>query len=142
MKVPCELIVWYVLPMIRREMAAELVSVHGMSQADVARKFDVTDAAVSQYMKRKRGGRPGMDEADPDYRMFMGELRESARRIAEDDADFSLEMCRLCGVFKRSGLLDKAYESQTGQPSPRCSCNPVKADRRSRLLAPSQMNWL
>ncbi|MBR6205146.1 MAG: transcriptional regulator [Candidatus Methanomethylophilaceae archaeon] len=142
MKVPCELIVWYVLPMIRREMAAELVNVHGMSQAEVARRFDVTDAAVSQYMKRKRGGRPDMDEGDPDYRMFMDELRESARRIAEEDADFSLEMCRLCGVFKRSGLLDKAYESQTGQPSPRCSCNPVKTGRCLQYPFLSQMNWL
>ena len=50
MKIPCELIVWYVLPMIRREMADELVTVHNMSQAEVARKFDVTDAAVSQYI--------------------------------------------------------------------------------------------
>ncbi len=128
MKIPCELIVWYVLPMIRREMADELVTVHNMSQAEVARKFDVTDAAVSQYMKKKRGGRPDFDESDPDYQRFMEELKESARRIAQENADFSMEMCRLCGIFKRIGLLDKAYEAQTGEPSPKCSCNPVKAN--------------
>ena len=128
MKIPCELIVWDVLPMIRREMADELVTVHSMSQAEVARRFDVTDAAVSQYMKKKRGGRPDFDESDPDYQRFMEELKESARRIAQENADFSMEMCRLCGIFKRIGLLDKAYEAQTGEPSPKCSCNPVKAN--------------
>ena len=55
MKIPCELIVWYVLPAIRRELARELVDKHGMIQAEVARKFGVTDAAVSQYLKSKRG---------------------------------------------------------------------------------------
>ena len=57
MKIPCELVVWYVLPTIRREVARELVNSHGMSQAEVARKFGVTDAAISQYLKKKRGER-------------------------------------------------------------------------------------
>ena len=39
MKIPCELVVWYVLPTIRREVAKELVKTHGMSQAQVAKKF-------------------------------------------------------------------------------------------------------
>ncbi len=128
MKIPCELMVWYVLPMIRRELARELVIAHGMSQAEVARRFDVTDAAVSQYIKGKRGDRPGFDSSDPVYRRFTADLKDSARRIAEENADFSMEMCRLCGIFKRSGLLDAVYRAQTGEPAPRCSCNPVGAD--------------
>ena len=33
------------------EEGYELVIAHGMSQAEVARRFGVTDAAVSQYIK-------------------------------------------------------------------------------------------
>jgi predicted transcriptional regulator len=55
MKIPCELIVWYVLPSIRRELARELVEKHKLTQAEVARRFGVTDAAISQYLKSKRG---------------------------------------------------------------------------------------
>jgi len=122
MKIPCEIIVWSVLPMIRREMASELVLNHGMAQAEVARRFEVTDAAVSQYLKRKRGGGPEFDDGDEDYAAFMACLRESARRIAENGSDPAVEMCGLCGAFKRMGLLDKVYMSQTGSLPPRNLC--------------------
>ncbi len=122
MKIPCEIIVWSVLPMIRREMASELVLEHGMAQAEVARRFGITDAAVSQYLKRKRGGGPAFDEGDEDYAAFMRRLKEAARRIAEEGSDPAVEMCGLCGAFKRMGLLDKAYMSQTGSLPPRNLC--------------------
>ena len=116
--------VWYVRPMIRREVSKELVYVHGMSQAEVARRFGVTDAAISQYLKKKRGGNPQIED-DPLFDVFSSEIKESALRIAEDSADFSVEMCRLCGVVKRIGLLDRIYQIQTGAPAPRCVCTPV-----------------
>ncbi len=126
MKIPCEMIVWSVLPMIRREMASELVLVHGMPQAEVARRFGVTDAAVSQYLRRKRGSGPALAEEDEAFAQFMERLRESAGRIADQGSDPAVEMCRLCGTFKRLGLLDKAYLSQTGSLPPKSLCGTVK----------------
>ncbi|MBO4568377.1 MAG: transcriptional regulator [Candidatus Methanomethylophilaceae archaeon] len=119
MKIPCEIIVWSVLPMIRREMARELVTVHGMPQAEVARRFGVTDAAVSQYLRKKRGVGPAFEEGDEDFACFMEILKESAGRIAEQGSDPAVEMCRLCGAFKRLGLLEKACRSQNSA-SGRC----------------------
>ncbi|MBR5999165.1 MAG: transcriptional regulator, partial [Candidatus Methanomethylophilaceae archaeon] len=55
MKIPCEIVVWYLLPTIRKGMARELVANHGYTQSKVARTFGVTDAAVSQYLRNKRG---------------------------------------------------------------------------------------
>ena len=120
MKIPCEIVVWYVLPMIRREVSKELVYTHGMTQAEVARRFGVTDAAISQYLKKKRGGNAIVDES-PLYPQFQEEVRISAARIAEDKSDFSNEMCRLCCVVKKTGLLAIIYKAQTGSPPPRCA---------------------
>jgi len=117
MKIPCEIVVWQVLPLIRREMARELVNVHGMKQAEVARKFGVTDAAISQYLTKKRGGEyssAGM------YEQFLAEIRDSARRIVEEGADFDKEMCYLCGAVKRIGLLAEIYRAETGKLPPSC----------------------
>lgn len=120
MKIPCEIVVWYVLPMIRREVSKELVYTHGMTQAEVARRFGVTDAAISQYLKKKRGGNVITDDC-PEYPMFQEEVRISAARIAEDKSDFAAEMCRLCCVVKKSGLLAQIYKAQTGMNPPKCA---------------------
>ncbi len=55
MKVPCELIIWDILPAIRREFARILVEDFNLTQRETAKKLGVTESAVSQYMKFKRG---------------------------------------------------------------------------------------
>ena len=55
----------------------------------------------------------------------MEEIKVSAKLIAEDQSDFSVEMCRLCGVVKHIGLLAMIYEAQTGSAPPKCVCSPV-----------------
>ena len=54
MKPPCELIVWYVIPTIRAELAKELIKL-GLSQKEVSERLGITQSAVSQYVKDKRG---------------------------------------------------------------------------------------
>ena len=123
MKIPCELVVWYVLPTIRREVAKELVENHKMSQAEVARRFGVTDAAISQYLKKKRGDNPLIDE-NPQHAKFMEEVRNSAKRIALEGAEFASEICNICLIVKRIGMLAKIYEVQMGCEPPACACDP------------------
>ena len=122
MKIPCEIVVWYVLPTIRREVAKELVRTHGMSQATVAKRFDVTDAAISQYLKKKRGENH-IIESSSHYDEFLDEIRISAEHIAKEQADFATEMCRICTFVKKSGLLAKIYEEQMGCKPPTCACS-------------------
>lgn len=124
MKIPCELVVWYVLPTIRREVAKELVNAHGMSQAEIARKFGVTDAAISQYLKKKRGENPLIEES-PQYDKFEKEIKAAAERIANDSSEFATEMCRICTVVKSTGMLAKIYEVQMGCKPPTCACDNV-----------------
>ena len=50
---PQEIEVWYILPAIRKQLAAKLVD-SGMSQKEVAKLMQLTEAAISQYKKLKR----------------------------------------------------------------------------------------
>jgi len=121
MKTPCEIVVWYVLPTIRRELAKELVDVYKMKQSQVAKMFGVTDAAISQYLKNKRGDSSIIENSDK-YSVFENEIKESARLMAEGKTDISVEMCRICTSMKNVGLLAQVYTDSTGHPAPKCAC--------------------
>lgn len=117
MKIPCEIVVWQVLPLIRRELAKALVRNHGITQSEVARMFGVTDAAISQYLNEKRGGEYSSSRF---YQGFLAEVEASAARLAERGADFGTELCHLCAYVKGSGFLAEIYTQRTGAPPPRC----------------------
>ena len=115
MKTPCELIVWYVLPMIRRGIADELIDCHHLRKADVARLYGVTDASINTYRNKKRGFhnqvvgiKQYFDLTDlfviGGYRIMNG---ISAQTV----------ICDICTEVKRSGLLDLIHEIVTGEKS-------------------------
>ena len=107
MKVPCELIVTYVLPTAKGALAKELVNKHGMAQIQVARLFGVTSAAVSQYLKGIRGGNSIIDKSaykDDFYAM----IEDMADSIAAG-MDVAEALCLICDYVRESGLLRALY---------------------------------
>jgi predicted transcriptional regulator len=120
MKTPCEIVVRYVLPYIRREIIKELAENHRLTQAEIARRFDVTDAAISMYMRSKKGSF-NIIESSSIGKDFKTEIRESAQKIAYGK-DVNDEACRLCRIFKKSTAFVRIYESNIGEPMPACKC--------------------
>ena len=107
MKVPCELIVTYVLPTAKGALAKELVNKHGMTQIQVARLFGVTSAAVSQYLKGIRGGNSIIDKSaykDDFYAM----IEDMADSIAAG-MDVAEALFLICDYVRESGLLRALY---------------------------------
>jgi predicted transcriptional regulator len=119
MRMPCEVVVFELLPTARGELAKELVRAHGYTQAKVAGLFGVTSAAVSQYIKGLRGGNPYIDGSV--YRgAFYQQISESAERIA-NGADMLDELCEICNFVKRIGMLDEIYLKQGAKEDlPKC----------------------
>ena len=119
MRMPCEVVVFELLPTARGELAKELVRAHGYTQAKVAGLFVVTSAAVSQYIKGLRGGNPYIDGSV--YRgAFYQQISESAERIA-NGADMLDELCEICNFVKRIGMLDEIYLKQGAKEDlPKC----------------------
>ena len=124
MKIPCELVVWYLLPTIRKEVAKELVTAHGYTQADVARTFGVTDAAVSQYLKNKRGDNKIVTE-NPNYPCVREEIKAATARIVNEGSEFAAEVCGICMAMKKAGIITKIYEVELGCKPPACTCDPL-----------------
>ncbi|MDI6898011.1 transcriptional regulator [Methanocella conradii] len=100
MKPPCELVVWYVIPAIRAELAKELVKL-GLSQKEVSERLGITQSAVSQYVKEKRGKGIAMN------RQVRKAIRNLAREMANGDKkrDVIPGICSVCSIVKATGSL-------------------------------------
>ena len=89
-EVPCQKIVWDVLPAIRAAIAVELVR-YGVSQVEAARMLEIAPSAVSQYISGKRG-----------YRIeFENDVKRSIERLAEDlknkeSVNLVQRICEIC----------------------------------------------
>jgi uncharacterized protein len=100
MKPPCEVIVWYVIPTIRAELAKELVKM-GMSQKEISQRLGITQSAVSQYIKDKRGKGITINK----------EVRKGIKLLAKqvssqpDPKDSIPGLCMVCAIVKSSGSL-------------------------------------
>ena len=118
MKLPCELIIWYILPAVRKEVAMSLIRDHGLKQAQVARKLGVSEATVSHYVSRKRA-RFSIEDGK-----ILEQVKRAADMIMNGEEDVMVgEICRICETIKKSGILSGLYEKHTGRPSPIDHCS-------------------
>jgi len=115
MKAPCELVVWYVLPIIRKGLTDELVDYHKLSQRDVARIFEVNPSTISSYRSMKRGFHQRIQNTKQ-YQEIKYEMEKGALRIMEG-AKVQSVICDICITIKQSGLLDTIYNEVTGKQS-------------------------
>lgn len=103
MKLPCEIVVLYVIPTIRSELAKELLKL-GMSQKNISILLNVSQAAVSQYKHDKRG-----------YGIkFNEEIRELIKEFAKDlyeyranEKDIVPRTCQICKIIKLEDILSQ-----------------------------------
>ncbi|MBO4522715.1 MAG: transcriptional regulator [Methanomicrobium sp.] len=97
MQLPCQQIVWDVIPAIRASIATDLGNM-GVSNLEIARMLDIAPSAVSQYRSKKRGYRIEFDE----------DIKEEIKRIAEDlnsgaEVSVNKRICKICGMIRTDG---------------------------------------
>tara|TARA_Y100000310_G_scaffold75921_1_gene72322 strand:- start:581 stop:970 length:390 start_codon:yes stop_codon:yes gene_type:complete len=75
---PQEVEVWYLIPAIRRELTKCFIGSYDFSQKKVSEVLGITESAVSQYLKEKRGGALKFSKNE------MEKITKSADRIVND----------------------------------------------------------
>lgn len=105
---PQEVIVWYVLPAIRRVLTNTLINEYHMPQTEIAKKFRLTEPAISQYKDKegKKNTRGNKVTFEPEV---MTEILESARRIAEEDRYAPREVQRILKFIDNGKFLCKFH---------------------------------
>ncbi|HJK16400.1 MAG TPA: transcriptional regulator [Methanocorpusculum sp.] len=97
-KVPCQEIVWDIIPAMQAALAAELVS-RGVSQINVAKALSVAPSAVSQSLSGKRGYRIVFDD---DIKELIGRLAEDINSGTITEDKLGEQFCIICRHLRGS----------------------------------------
>lgn len=112
MRPPCEIVVWYVIPTIRSELAKELLNL-GMKQKQISEILDITQPAVSQYISDKRGH--GI-KFEPEVQNV---IKDFARDLVEGKAsqlDIIPKMCEICKKVKAEEVVCQMHKEKDNIP--------------------------
>ncbi|WP_290596205.1 MULTISPECIES: transcriptional regulator [unclassified Archaeoglobus] len=109
MKPHCLIMVKYILPALRAKVAEELIE-RGYRVKDAAEMLGLTQAAVSQYIRSKRGQK-GKEIIEKSKKAceIIDELVNAiiARRATmEDEVDY---LCKICEVLREEGIVEDKY---------------------------------
>ncbi len=121
---PCEIVVWYVIPSIRSELAKELLNL-GMKQKEISDLLDITQPAVSQYISDKRGHGIDFDE----HTMSM--IRKLARDLKEGkikQSEMIPRICDICKNVKAEEIVCQLHKEKDNIPG---SCNACLGSKRN-----------
>lgn len=124
MRPPCEIVVWYVIPSIRAELAKELLKL-GMKQKQISELLDITQPAVSQYISDKRGHGIKFD----DHTQNM--IRIFARDLIDQDlgqGDIIRRVCEICKNVKAEEIICQLHKEKDNVPT---GCNACMGSKRN-----------
>lgn len=98
MKLPQEIMHWNIIPAIRSQLVKELKKL-GLKQEEIAKMLEITPAAISQYIKGKRGSNIELCEE------FKVDIKESAKRLFNEKNTIFYELNTLALSFKKKKYL-------------------------------------
>lgn len=107
MRFESEIVAEEILPAIRKIIADRLHYDYGYTQEEVARKLEVTQPAVSQYLKGQRSEAEVVDtlKEDPQTDVILDELVSKAAK----DRNFSEDVRHVVQTARDKGLFQERF---------------------------------
>jgi len=134
---PCEAVTNYLLPLVRRLLARELVNSHGISQVQAAKILGVTQPAVSNYLSHEFGVRRNpLEEGEEEVRVMAETLAKDIVDNRITQMDMMRAICGLCVRMRSGGLICAVHGESVPSIDPfQCSyCIRDLAELRQRPL--------
>jgi len=116
---PQEIEVWYIIPGIRNKLA-ELMIKKGLKQKEVAQIMGTTEAAISQYLKGKRGRQLKFPKSMEKY------FEKSCDNIIKDKSKSVSEILKLVNLAKKCHITCNLCKKYNKEILNFCCENPVK----------------
>ncbi len=103
MKTICEVVVNDVLPTLRAAVARELIKGYSLNQSEVAKLLEVSQPAISQYLRQLRGKSEMIENehVSKEIKELAGKLH--AKQISQEDV--CMRMCAISKIIISNGLI-------------------------------------
>ena len=111
---PQEIEVWYLIPAIRKELAKIFISKYEMSQKEIADILGLTESAVSQYLKDKRGNQLKFNLNERKI------INKTAKKISEDKNNSIKHLYNLCNSLKNTETICDLHRKHNPKISKDC----------------------
>jgi predicted transcriptional regulator len=98
MDTPQEIEVWLILPTIRKQLALSLKE-KGMKQKEIAKSLNLTEAAVSLYLNKKRGDEVKFSKD------ILSEINFSATQIITKKSTVRTELQKILKSIKENKFI-------------------------------------
>tara|TARA_B100000315_G_scaffold213261_1_gene211093 strand:- start:124 stop:480 length:357 start_codon:yes stop_codon:yes gene_type:complete len=93
---PQEIEVWYLIPALRKELSKIFIKDHNLAQKKAAELLGISEAAVSQYVKEKRGKEMKFTKSE------LEEVKYTAAKILKDKKHSMKYLYEACIAFRGS----------------------------------------
>ena len=125
----CEIVVTKVLPVIRANLAKSLIQEHGFTQQNAAKTLNITQPAISQYLKELRGQSPAFD-SDKKLKSMVSSMASDLAGKKLSDNEKTARFCELCKYVRSSKLICKFHPPPAKTKCSLCFaefiCDPAK----------------
>jgi predicted transcriptional regulator len=113
MKPPCVIVVKYILPAIRMLVAKELIEKYDMCGIDASAIMELTPAAITQYLKGKRGAMFIHEILRSEEAMKkVSKLAETLARKNVSMEDVMKRLCEICVMIRSEELVCKLHQKE------------------------------
>ncbi|OYT40584.1 hypothetical protein B6U80_02590 [Candidatus Pacearchaeota archaeon ex4484_26] len=104
LRTPCEIILWGFLPALRKELVKAMIK-KGVKRKEIAKIFGLSEAAICQYLKSKRG---------TDFK-FTQKAKKQIEKAAERMVNLRgkeviNEICELCLILRKGRSFCKQHK--------------------------------
>ena len=107
MSASCESVARYLLPLYRSHVAKELTEKYNYTQVQAAKRLGTTQAAISQYIRSKRGqkGIPNYAEINPLVQEAAAKIARRMTRTEISQKQFRASFCKLCKNLQKTNRI-------------------------------------
>ena len=112
---PQEIEVWYLIPALRRELARIFIDDYKLTQKETARLLNLTEPAISQYMKLKRANEVKFSSKD------LEKIKETAKKIIEKKEMMIKSLYNLSVEFRGKKVICDIHRSKDKTISKKCN---------------------